>query len=113
LTVLVTPLAIAALSGHAQRPKDIDAYRVVIDGYRSGAQGAETDLAWLRDVHATIEHAADQTNGWRPIDLTAAAMMHTDVALRLVKAARGSDATTHIVAACTLPRAAVDRAPEP
>jgi tetratricopeptide (TPR) repeat protein len=108
----MTALALAVVSGQAPRPNDLTAYRDVIDSYRGGARAAETDLAWLVDVHAVLEHVVSPTNGSSPIDLTAAAMVHTDVALRLLQSARRPDAATHIDAARTLLRAAVDRAPE-
>jgi tetratricopeptide (TPR) repeat protein len=66
----------------------------------------------LLDVPGLVKEAVNPTTGWRPMDLAAAAMGHTDVALRLVKTGRRPDAITHIDAATTLLRAAVGRAPE-
>ena len=110
--VLLALLAIAAVPGHARRPGDGHTYRAAIESYRDGARVPETDIAWLPDVPGMVKEAVNPTAGWTPMDLAAAAMVHTDVALQLVKTDRRPDAITHIDAATTLLRAAVGRAPE-
>lgn len=75
-------------------------YRQRIDAYRSGTMVTDADLA-LPVI------GPESTAAWTPVDLQAAAMLHTDVCLRLVKIGRAGDAGRHLQAASTLLRAAV------
>jgi tetratricopeptide (TPR) repeat protein len=55
--------------------------------------------------------AADASSGWGADDLAAAAMLHTDILLKLVKHSRPEDAAAQMHGATTLLRAAVARDP--
>jgi tetratricopeptide (TPR) repeat protein len=104
--------ASTALSGHAQVPADVAAYRLLVDDYRAARPTAEGDLKRLTTDPSIIDRVIEPSSGWSPVDLAAAAMLHTDVSLRLVKMARQPDAVAHIDAATTLLRAAVARRSE-
>ncbi len=102
-------LAISTLSATAQPPVDAAAYRQLIDEYRAGRPAADGDISRLTRDPSIVDRVAEPTSGWSAMDLTAAAMLHTDVSLLLVKKALQPDASAHIDAATTLLRAAVDR----
>jgi tetratricopeptide (TPR) repeat protein len=84
-----------------QRPDASLAYRARVDAYRSGTAIGEADL--------TLPAGVEPPDAWTPLDLEAAAMLQTDVALRLVKTGRRGDSTPHLDAAASLLRAAVAR----
>lgn len=85
-----------------QRPDASASYRARIDAYRSGTNISDTDLALpVLDVNAL--------KGWTPVDLEAAALLHTDIALQLGHSGRWADARSHLDAATTLLSAAVGR----
>jgi hypothetical protein len=75
-------------------------YRQRIDAYRAGAEVSEADFA-LRPV------GLEDTSGWTPEDLEAAAMLHTDIGLRLLKAGRPGDSRPQLDAAAALLQADV------
>ena len=58
-----------------------------------------------------VGRVVDPASGWAAADLAAAAMFHTDTALRLVKVSSQQDAATHVDAAAMLLRAALERDP--
>lgn len=111
-TLSVALIAVSALSGHAQVPADVATYRLLVDEYRAGRPAAEAGVTRLTPALSIIDRVVEPSSGWSPMDLAAAAMLHTDVSLRLVKLARQPDAVAHIDAATTLLRAAVDRRSE-
>jgi tetratricopeptide (TPR) repeat protein len=78
-----------------QSTNPFGSYRQRIDAYRSGMEVSEADSA-LRPVDL------DETRGWTPKDLEAAAMLHTDIGLRFLKAGRPGDSTQHLDAAAAL-----------
>jgi hypothetical protein len=93
-------LVLAVLA--VQRPDPSAAFRARVDAYRSGTAISDADTAL-----PVIEAAS--LDGWTPVDLEAAALLHTDVALRLVKSDRPSDARLHVDGAAALLGAAVGR----
>ena len=105
-------LAVSALSGSAQPPTDVAAYRLRIDEYRAGRPAADGDITGLTHDPSIVYRIVEATSGWSDSDLAAAAMLHTDVSLRLVKLARQPEAAAHIDAATALLKAAVERRPE-
>jgi hypothetical protein len=111
-TLSAALIVASALSGHAQAPADVASYRLLVDDYRAARPTAEADLKRLTPDPSIIDRVIAPSSGWSPMDLAAAAMLHTDVSLRLVKMARQPDAVAHIDAATTLLRAAVDRGSE-
>jgi hypothetical protein len=102
-------LAISALSAIAQPSVDSAAYRQLVDEYRGGRPAADVDISRLTADPSIVGRVVEPASGWATMDLTAAAMLHTDVSLLLVKKARQPDASAHIDAATTLLRAAMDR----
>src|SRR5262249_32531947 len=84
------------------RPDSSAALRARVDAYRSGSEIRDADMA-LPGVDT------DSLDGWTPVDLEAAALLHTDIALRLVKSDRRSDAQLHLDGAATVLRKAVER----
>jgi len=109
--VVLTLLA-SSPSGSAHPTRDIVADRQLVDEYRAGSQTADGDIAWLSDDPSVVARVVAPASGWTPMDLMAAAMLHTDASLRLAKAGRRADAVVHVDAASTLLRAAVDRESE-
>jgi len=93
VTVALWPVAQSA---------DLVAYRHAVDGYRDGAPPGDPDPS-------LAGRAADSSSAWTADDLAAAAMLHTDVLLRLARASRSSDARLNLDAATTLLQAAVSR----
>ena len=79
-------------------------YRDVIREYRRGGGDAvERVLLWekkhLDRVHGAIDTDADESRPWEAVFLRAGAMLHTDVALRLLQRAEGDQAMLHVDAA--------------
>jgi len=71
------------------------------------------ELARLgNDLPSVVERAAHPSSGWTAIDLSAAAMLHTDACLRLLKSGNQPGALIQLNAAMTLLDAASARAPE-
>jgi tetratricopeptide (TPR) repeat protein len=105
--VSLAVLVVLASSAGPKAPQSdpFRAYQAAVAAYRSGdpADDVPAELA---------ERAGDPASGWAPIDLEAAAMLHTDVCLRLVKAHRQAEASTQLDAASALLRAATARAPD-
>lgn len=102
MALRVRALLAAVLLLGAQSADPLASYRQKIDAYRSGGDVAEIDPA----IAAT---AVVTSSGLTPPDLEAAAMLHTDVCLRLVKGGRLAEARAHLDAAATLLRGAVLR----
>lgn len=84
----------------AQGTDPLTTSRQRIDAYRSGTEVTDADLG-IRPV------AVDDTNGWTAEDLEASAMLHTDIALRLVRTGRRGESTEHLDDAGALLQAAV------
>lgn len=93
--------AVALLAAQSADP--LASYRQRIDAYRSGGDAAEIDPA--------IAAPAAASSRLTPMDLEAAAMLHTDVCLRLAKSGRAAAARAQLDAASTLLRAAVSLDP--
>src|SRR3974390_342348 len=86
-----------------QRPDGGASYRARIDAYRSGTDVSDGDsMLPVGD--------ADALEGWTPVELQAAALLHTDIALRLGHSGRWPDAGVHLDAATARLKAAVARA---
>jgi hypothetical protein len=85
-----------------QTPENLALYRQAVDEYRTGRSPRELDIS-LAGL------AAGPSSGWNADELIAAAMLHTDVLLRLVKTSRAADAAVNLEAAATLIKAAVER----
>ena len=82
-----------------------------MDAYRAGAANASNDALdrlTADELSRVAARAAERTD-WTADDLNAAAMLHTDACLRLVKADRRADAQRQLDAAANLLHAAVDR----
>ncbi len=107
--IAVALLVVAAISSHAQGPADVAAYRQLIDEYRAGRRVGDADISRLTSDPSLVGRIVEPTSGWSPVELTAAAMLHTDLGLLLVKKASQPDAGAHIDAATALLRAAVER----
>ena len=106
---MILPLALACTL--SQQPADVAAYRQVIDAYRDGRVSHGEPVASGADDLSIVSRVVGSASGWAAADLTAAAMFHTDVALRLAKASRHDGAAAHADAAAALLRAAVEREP--
>ena len=94
-----------------QQPADLDAYRHVIDAYRDGDVLPGQTVVAGADGISIVSRVVDPASGWTAADLAAAAMFHTDIALRLARTPNPQEAAAHVDAAVTLMRAAVDRDP--
>jgi tetratricopeptide (TPR) repeat protein len=105
----VARLPATVLAPHAEGA-DIAAYRHLIDGYRDGVRQGDALVVPSADL-SLITHVVDPASGWTAADLAAAAMLHTDVTLRLVKRPGQQDAAAQVDAAMALLRAAVERDP--
>jgi hypothetical protein len=103
-------MLLAALAG-AQRSADLTRYHEAVDAYRAGAAIDDPRVAPFTRTATVAAQAVDAPTGWTAADFAGAAMLHTDVALRLVKAARPDDARAHLDAATNLLRIAADREP--
>lgn len=109
LSLAVAVLLSAAVSAGAQPPKDAATYRQLVDEYRSRSSIAHGAGPWLPDDSSeTVSHVVDPASGWTPIELTAAAMLHTDGALALIRD-RPTEALVHLDAAMRLLAAAITR----
>jgi tetratricopeptide (TPR) repeat protein len=106
--MLQSVLLASALS---QQQADVMAYRQVIDAYRDGRVLHGEPIASGAEGLSIASRVVESASGWTPADLAAAAMFHTDVALRLAKSARQEGAAAHVGAAAALLRAAVAREP--
>ena len=84
-----------------QRADVSEPFRARVDAYRDGREVGDADLGTRPVVLA-------DTHGWMAVDLEAAAMLDTDVGLRLARSGRHTDSTPFVDAAGTLLRAAVD-----
>ena len=100
--IAVALLVIAANAGSAQAPVEFAAYRQLIDEYRAGRRVADGDISRLTSDQSMVGRAVEPASGWSAVDLSAAAMLHTDLALLIVKKARQPEAAVHIDAATTL-----------
>jgi tetratricopeptide (TPR) repeat protein len=86
---------------------DLSAYRQAIDAYRAGSAVTRSII-----VNPSIAaRIAEPSSGWTAADLAAAAMLHTDAALRAVNASATKDAAVQLDAAIALLHAAVEREP--
>lgn len=101
-----------AVPGNARTQIDLDAYRAAVDEYRDGRAPADGNTPPPIADASILDRVATGANGWTADDLAGAAMMHTDAALRLVKAARPSDAAIHLDAALAALQAAASREPQ-
>jgi tetratricopeptide (TPR) repeat protein len=108
-----TVTTIRISSAGAQLPNDALAYRRLVDEYRSGSSTVHSDSAWLsHDPSRTVNDVVHPSSGWPVIELTAAAMLHTDACLELIRARRRSDALIHLDLAIRLLTAAIERDPD-
>jgi tetratricopeptide (TPR) repeat protein len=94
-----------------QQVADVATYRQVIEAYRDGRVLHEDPVASGAGGLSIVSRVVESASGWTAADLAAAAMFHTDVALRLAKASRQEGAAAHAGAAAALLRAAVEREP--
>jgi tetratricopeptide (TPR) repeat protein len=111
-SILIFALLVAlyAPPSNPQRADTFRAYRARVDSYRTGTDAGDgPDGSGGDDLPGLIDRAVNPVNGWTSVELEAAAMLHTDVCLRLVKTERTSDAQVQLDAAGTLMRAAVAR----
>jgi tetratricopeptide (TPR) repeat protein len=109
LLLLIAALSIATSAGSAKSAHDLFAYRQLVDEYRGGTLTIDADAGWITQDHSSsLDRAIDPASGWTAIDLTAAAMLHTEACLQLVKIGRRSDALAHLAAATRLVRAATE-----
>jgi tetratricopeptide (TPR) repeat protein len=94
-----------------QQPADLAAYRHVIEAYRDGAVVNQEPVVSGAASLSIVSRIIDPASGWTAADLAAAAMFHTDRALRLAKVSSHQDAAAHVDAASALLRAALERDP--
>ena len=104
-------VALLVAQGLAQQSADLTSYRQALDDYRAGTPITERGAASITGDSSVAARIADASSGWTADALAAAAMLHTDIALRLVKQKRPHDAATQLDAAATLLRAAAQRDP--
>jgi tetratricopeptide (TPR) repeat protein len=102
------PSVLLACAMSLHQPADLAAYRHAIDAYRDGGV-LRPELG--AEGLSMVSRVVDPANGWAAADLAAAAVFHTDMALRLVKVSSQQDAATHVDAAVMLLRAALERDP--
>jgi tetratricopeptide (TPR) repeat protein len=96
----VAALAPATGAAPAQTPT-LAQYEALVMSYREGRDSPIDSLAqWshgeLDDVLAKVDGPFDQLSPWKPEYLTAAAMLHTDVALRQLKDRDAGETLYHI-----------------
>jgi tetratricopeptide (TPR) repeat protein len=103
--------ALTACALFLPQPADLAPYRHVIDAYRDGGVLPGEAVAAAAQGLPLVSRVVDPASGWTDADLAAAAMLHTDAALRLAKASREQDAAPHVDAALALLHAAVEREP--
>jgi len=120
ITAALVVTSIGATS-RVQPADDLASYRQLIDAYRHGERIAEGDVdRMLGDKGGQlVARASEPASTWAADDFTAAAMLHTDACLRLVKSGRrvdtsgdahgSADAAAHLEAAATLLTAAIQR----
>jgi hypothetical protein len=98
-----------ALPSNDQNADAFRAYRARVDAYRTGTDAGDGGQggSGTENLPGLIDRAIGPTSEWTPVELEAAAMLHTDVCLRLVKTERKGDARIQLDAAGTLMRAAV------
>lgn len=106
----------AFLSASLTQRDPISDYRVIVDAYRARENDAERlasqlPLDRIAALSARVT-ASDVERGWDAADLRAAAMLHTDVCVRLLKAGRPPEALVHLDAAIVFLDAALLRAAE-
>jgi hypothetical protein len=104
-------VSLLVVLGLAQKPADLTSYRQALEDYRAGTPITERGAASITSDPSVAARVADAPSGWAADALAAAAMLHTDVALRLVRQQRPQDAAAQLDAAATLLRAAVQRDP--
>jgi hypothetical protein len=105
------PSVLLAWALSLQPPADVAAYRHVVDAYRDSGVLPGEPLSAAAQGLSLVSRVVDPASGWTAAELTAAAMFHTDVALRLAKVPHAQDAAPHVDAAVTLLRAALERNP--
>ena len=66
-----------------QQPGDLGTYRQVIDAYRDGRALRGEPVVSGAGGLSIVGRLVDPASGWTATDLAAAAMFHTEVALRL------------------------------
>jgi tetratricopeptide (TPR) repeat protein len=103
--------ALVACALSLQPPADFTAYRHAIDAYRDGSVLPGEPVAAGAPGLSLVSRVVDPANRWTADDLAAAAMFHTDLALRLARASGQQDAASHVDAAAALLRAALERDP--
>jgi hypothetical protein len=79
--------AMVAAGAAPQPPQDVSSYRQLVDHYRDRDTKADHSSTEPAGQHLArvVERVADTASGWTAMDLSAAAMMHTDACLRLLK----------------------------
>jgi tetratricopeptide (TPR) repeat protein len=102
---------LAAVLSPQQPPGDLAAYRHMIDAYRDGAVLPTQPVLSGAETVSIVSRVVDPASGWTAADLTAAAMFHTETALRLARGSSRQDAAAHVDAAAALLRAALERDP--
>ncbi|HMC77648.1 MAG TPA: hypothetical protein VKH34_10960 [Vicinamibacterales bacterium] len=105
-------LPVALLAGllSIQAPAGLAAYRHAIDAYRDGAVPVSPGDAGDADP-AMASRVIEPASAWTAADLAAAAMFHSEMALRWARRSSTQDAGAHADAALTLVRAALERDP--
>jgi tetratricopeptide (TPR) repeat protein len=106
------PSVLLACVMSLQQPVDLATYRQVIDAYRAGGVLQQGAVVLKAESLTIVSRAIDPASGWAAADFAAAAMFHTDMALRLVKVSGQEDAAAHVDAAAMLLRAALERDPD-
>lgn len=111
LLVAATVCAAPAPPGAPQAADPVATYRHAVDSYRAGHRPGDRDADQIPDPSTIVEAIAAPASGWTADDLAAAAMMHTDTSLSLLKGNRPADARVHIENAARLLEAALARDP--
>ena len=94
----------------SQQAPDVGVYRQSVDAYRDNAapRGELADSLAAAGL-AIVGQVTDPASGWTAANLAAAAMLHTEVAIRLAKVSQPQQAAAHVEAATALLRAALER----
>jgi tetratricopeptide (TPR) repeat protein len=97
----VVVLASQAPAPHVTPAKALSTYRELVDGYRRLDADTLRQLAALPDdtIAGIVESIRGDSPGWPPEDLHAAAMLHTDTGLELIKAGHLERGVSHFNAA--------------
>jgi hypothetical protein len=105
--------AIIAVGGAPHAPQDVAPYRRMVDDYRARILTTDQAAAQLQDADlpALVERLTDSTDALTPIERRAAAVLHTDVCLYLLKSERHAHAAAHLDVATALLDSAVPTAP--